>query len=1380
MFAKPNRRVEAEEFILRDANGAVRAVLTMTLDGPGLFLHDQNGIVRAGLLVGEGEPGLALFDGLGRPRASLGLTADNPCLRLRDATGGSRVVVIVEESGTRLMLSDANSGPRVGVAAQGGETSLVFADNKGKPRVIVGTPGGVPGLSVLDEGDRLRAKLEVAENITTFEVYDADGKTSTTHTVAAVEPHLRAEVISEEPAAPAPVVPVPPSADRLLDALLVETGQLAWATSAALEMAEDSRLWRSFTGQTEEEVQGLGWMQAVHPEDRNRMAEVLEGVEETSVPQETECRVRRQDGEYRVFAVRSAPGAQGPQASQWVFMATDISLRKRAEESLRVSEERVATLVSTNTQLEQVLRDSQEKLNQLAESSRHLEESLRANEASSADQRQRLQDALRVTEEQLSIMSTASTQLEESLRAAEERVAALTASNTQLQASLQADATSQTSERQRLEEALQASAAQLAVSTTAKSQLEESLLLAQERVAAQTAANAQLQAELQANGAAHASERQRLEESLRASEEQISQLTAARSQLEQSWRAAEERVTELSASNTQLQEALRANEALYAGERQRLEELVRRGDERHNQMAAAKSQMEETLRVGEERLSMLSAANAKLQQSLQSRELVHASERQKLEEKVRASEARNSALTESYNQLLQTLHATETDRASERQKLEAELRESEARLSALAESHNQLLQNVKANEAAYASERLRLEEAVRTVEERLSAIAADKSRLEETLHAVQQSYATEQKELAERVSLLEKRSRSLASAAAPIVWTIDAAGEMLEAAPAWLTFTGQTAEEAQGRGWLHALHAEDRDQVEQTLAKARETGGAYQAEYRLRRHDGQYRQLTVSAAPVCNEDGSVREWVAAGRDVTEEKETEALRSVLEGRRLQTQKLQALGNFAGNVAHTFDNLFTIISGYNDWLLGNIPRNDPMRENLTQIKQACERASGVIEPLLTFSQGRVLRPRLVDLNTIVTESERSLRGQLGEGIQLATTLGASRGAVKADPRQLQEVLFTLASNARDAMGSTGNLVVETRDTELDEAYARQHPGVQPGPFVEIVVSDNGKGMSEDAVAHLFEPFFTTKKESGAGLSLAAVYGIINQSGGSVEVESAPGKGSTFHIFLPRVAETPVPEETAATPTPLRGTETILVVEDEEAIRKLAQVVLSSYGYQVLSAANGWEALMLSERHTGPVHLLLTDMMMPGMTGHELVDRFKPLRPEMKVLFMTGYVKQGTTLPAALPADTSFLAKPFSPDVLASKVREALGPVSSAGKVLVIDEDAGLRSFLRMVLGSVGYEVLEASDGAQALQQVNGESVSLVLVDLETATEQETEELRSLHERRPDIKLIAYSGAFRDDQRQAAQQLGARATLVKPIRADQLLEAVRQATE
>ena len=573
-----------------------------------------------------------------------------------------------------------------------------------------------------------------------------------------------------------------------------------------------------------------------------------------------------------------------------------------------------------------------------------------------------------------------------------------------------------------------------------------------------------------------------------------------------------------------------------------------------------------------------------------------------------------------------------------------------------------------------------------------------------------------------------------------------------------------------GKSLLDFLAEEGRESAVENLDCCRR-GVAAQFDLKLRTLDGHNLHARASTLPLFDEAGQYTGALALIIDLTEQK-------LLEGQLQQAERLQALGQLAGGVANGLNNFLTVINGYTDLLLGKVPRSNPMHESVAQIKKAGEQAVDLVAPLLAFSQGQILWTKVLDVNEVVKEVEATLRGKLGEDIRLATELSSTLGPVKADPEQLQQVLMNLAANAAEAMRGGGSLVIETQNADLDESYAAKHPGVKPGPYVHLAVSDSGAGMSEETLAHLFEPFFTTKSPGqGAGLGLATVYGIVKQSGGSIRVESELGRGSTFHVYLPRLGEavTLAEEEKPAVATQ-RGTETVLVVDDQEEIRKLAQVVLKSNGYKVVVAANGWEALLYSERHAGPIHLMLTDVVMPGMTGKELAERLRPLRPEMAVVFMSGYLESGT---GALNGGAGFLSKPFSPDALATKVREVLGPPRSAGKVLVIDDQAGIRSFLRMVLVSVGYEVLEADNGEQALKNLNGDVVDLILVNLEIPSLQDVEKIRVLQKRHPELKVIAMAEAFGNDFLRAAEQLGAQATLAKPIRADQLLETLRRTT-
>jgi two-component system, cell cycle sensor histidine kinase and response regulator CckA len=387
------------------------------------------------------------------------------------------------------------------------------------------------------------------------------------------------------------------------------------------------------------------------------------------------------------------------------------------------------------------------------------------------------------------------------------------------------------------------------------------------------------------------------------------------------------------------------------------------------------------------------------------------------------------------------------------------------------------------------------------------------------------------------------------------------------------------------------------------------------------------------------------------RDTTE-------RQSLQAQLLQAQKMEAVGRLAGGIAHDFNNLLTAILGASDLLLEDLSADASGREEVEEIKQAAHRAAALTYQLLAFSRQQVLAPQVLDLNVLVADVEKMLRRLIGEDIELRTVLARDLGAVQADPGQLQQVIMNLAVNARDAMPQGGRLTIETADAELDEAYAQAHVP-QAGRYVMLAVTDTGIGMNADIKAHVFEPFFTTKeKGKGTGLGLATVYGIVKQSGGYIWVYSEPGQGTTFKIYLPRVEGVPLP----AAPKPvasgsLRGSETVLVVEDEVAVRNLTRRVLEGYGYAVLTTENGHEALQAAQERQGPIHLLVTDVVMPKMGGRELVQRLAPGRPEMKVLYLSGYTDDAIVHHGVLEPGIAFLQKPFTPQMLARKVREVL---------------------------------------------------------------------------------------------------------------------------
>jgi len=388
------------------------------------------------------------------------------------------------------------------------------------------------------------------------------------------------------------------------------------------------------------------------------------------------------------------------------------------------------------------------------------------------------------------------------------------------------------------------------------------------------------------------------------------------------------------------------------------------------------------------------------------------------------------------------------------------------------------------------------------------------------------------------------------------------------------------------------------------------------------------------------------------RDITDRKKAE-------DELHQSQKMEAVGRLAGGISHDLNNLLTAIAAYADLLLMDIPESNPSSLQVVEIKSAVEQAASLTGQLLAFSRKQVLQPKALDLNGVVGSMQGLLRRLIGENIDLEILQAAETGRVRADPGQLEQVILNLVVNGRDAMPRGGTLILETADVDLNEAHAKEGMGIDPGPHVMLVVTDTGCGMDEELQSHIFEPFFTTKeRHKGTGLGLSTVFGIVKQSKGGISVSSKPGSGTTFKIYLPRVLDVPVEAEPAPSPAPsLVGTETVLLVEDETSIRKAVRQALQRNGYRILEAPNPGEALLISEQHTGFIHLMLTDVVMPRMSGPHLVERLDPWHPEMKVLYMSGHLERDILDDEILPPGAALLRKPFAIKDLLEHVRRVL---------------------------------------------------------------------------------------------------------------------------
>ncbi|MGB8801207.1 MAG: PAS domain S-box protein [Candidatus Acidiferrales bacterium] len=509
--------------------------------------------------------------------------------------------------------------------------------------------------------------------------------------------------------------------------------------------------------------------------------------------------------------------------------------------------------------------------------------------------------------------------------------------------------------------------------------------------------------------------------------------------------------------------------------------------------------------------------------------------------------------------------------------------------------------------------------------------------------------AIDRKRAEEKIRESEARLRVLVEQLPAVLWTVSKELCFTSALGAGLTRLGLKPNQIVGVSLFDYFETSDPGFL--PIAAHRRAIAGEPTTFHVEWKGGSY---TCHVEPLRTAEGELQGAICMALDITDRRQ-------LEEQLRQAQKMEAVGRLAGGIAHDFNNLLMVIQGYADLLTERLAEGDPLRRNAEQIQTASQRATSLTRQLLAFSRKQMLAPKVLSIHSVVGDMEKILRRLIGEDVQLETSSAPDLGLVKADRSQIEQVILNLAVNARDAMPEGGRLTIETANVDLDESFSHSSVMLSPGPYVMLAVTDNGCGMDAETQAHIFEPFFTTKeKGKGTGLGLATVYGIVKQSGGYVWVYSEPGRGTSFKVYLPRVWDeqsSPGRDRRIDGQALPQGTETVLLVEDEKGVRELAREYLEMTGYTVIEAENGHTALELAGLHSGPIHLLMTDVVMPGISGRELSERVRAIRPGIRVLFMSGYTDQAVVHHGILETDAVLLQKPFTVAALAAKLRDIL---------------------------------------------------------------------------------------------------------------------------